>query len=86
MTTRYKTYVCPLQMLDRLVNMPIERLTRRIFEYDYISGIGNWCYGIKTLFHKRDLEYVYYNKQLVSKELPLSKIESLMAREWEWKV
>jgi hypothetical protein len=82
MCPKFRRYVCLFRFWDRMVKMPVERLTRQVFDYDHRHSLGNWCSDMKMLFQRLDLEHVYDNKQLVPHDLAMSRLESIMTREW----
>ena len=52
-----------LRLWNRLVNMDENRLTKKIFNYDYsMPGGKSWCSDVKTILTKVDLLTNFYDK------------------------
>ena len=52
-----------LRLWNRLVNMNENRLTKKVFNYDYsMTGGKNWCSEVKTILTKVDLLTHFQNK------------------------
>ena len=52
-----------LLLWNRLVNMDENRLTKKIFNYNYsMPGSVSWCSDVKTILTKEDLLTNFYNK------------------------
>ena len=47
-------YLCLIRFWNRMLNLPDERLTRQISNYDYDKCVKNWCKEIKCIFDKLD--------------------------------
>ena len=43
-------YACAIKLWNRLVNMSDDRLTKQIFNVDYISESASWNMNIKNVF------------------------------------
>ena len=56
-----------LRLWNRLVNMGINRLTKKIFNHDYsMTGGNSWCSDVKTILTKVDILTIFYDKTPVN--------------------
>lgn len=67
-----------LRLWNRLLNMNENRLTRRIFQWDYIKGRNNWCHDVKTILKSIGWGNKYHNVLTDSQN---STVSIAMARE-----
>ena len=68
---RYRRWVNVLRYWNRLVKMDNSRLTKRVFEEDYILGANNWCGEVREIMGHLHLIDHYNNKTTV--DLPRAK-------------
>ncbi len=53
-----------MRFWNRVLMMDESRLTRKIFEYDYVKCKDNWCAQMKKLFYKLDERDIFNNKSM----------------------
>ena len=77
-----------LRLWNRLLNMDENRLTKHIFQWDYMKCRNNWCHDIKTLLKSVDCGNMYLSastdKQnvIISIEFAKDKLTSNYKAKW----
>ena len=75
--TRESRYLCLFNYWNKLVNMRHDRLTKCIFNFDYLQcNLNNWSRYMKNLCEHLELD-IYESKQPVSILLVKSNINKL---------
>ena len=54
-----------LRMWNRFISFSDDRLTKRIFQWDYLLCSHNWCTELKTIFDEVGLSHIFQNQQPV---------------------
>ena len=79
---RESRYLCLFNYWNKLVNMREDRLTKCIFNWDYLQcNVNNWSSDMKNLCEQLELDF-YESKQPVSTLLVKSKINNLHQNNW----
>ena len=79
---RESRYLCLLNYWNKLVNMREDRLTKCIFNWDYLQcNVNNWSSDMKNLCEQLELDF-YESKQPVSTLLVKSNINNLHQNNW----
>ena len=78
----------PYQVLElnRVLSMPDDRLTKKVFNYDYEKSCKNWSSGIKELFINLQMENVFTEKLACDLELVKAKTKDIMTTSWQREV
>ena len=76
-----------IRMWNKLVLMEDYRITKRMFNYDYVQCQNNsWNFEVKSIFDKIDMTYSYKTKETVDMCLVKQKLFSYYAESWPDKV
>ena len=76
-----------IRMWNKLIVMDDSRLTKRMFNYDYVQCQNNsWNFEVKSIFDKIDMTYSYETKETVDMCLVKQKLFSYYAESWPDKV
>ena len=62
------TFTSILQISNRLLKLPDNHLTKRIYIDDFYlaqSGHDNWCSHVFKILEKLNLEYLFYERKMV---------------------
>jgi len=71
----YKYYISCLRYWNRLIKMNPDRLTRKVFEWDFqLLNSNSWCYKIESIFEKIGLWDFFSN----GKEIDLKVAKDLL--------
>lgn len=62
----YRRWGSMLRFWNRLIKMDNDRLTKKVFEFDYAKGINNWSFDIKEVMKKLGLLHHYEQKSLIN--------------------
>ena len=68
MSTENRQYLSMLRFWNRLLKLPDNRLTKRIFIDDfYLAQFGheNWCSNVFKILEKLNLEHLFYERKMV---------------------
>ena len=76
----YNRYLCAFRFWNRLLNMEDSRLTKQIFNWDYVNQRG-WCQYIKHLLIQLDLECVFSEKPTIDIDRVKIKL-NFMQEQW----
>ena len=47
------------RLWNRLIDMPRDRLTRKVFDWDYSLCRNNWSFEVKNIFENCNLLHIY---------------------------
>ena len=83
LTDKYQRYLAILRFWNRLIGMPNDRVTKKIFNWDFDNDRNGWCGDVKTILSLLDMSDVYQNQQPCSLNLALSKLESIRQLQWK---
>ena len=79
---RDSRHLCLFNYWNKLVNMRDDRLTKRIFNWDYLQcNVNNWSSDMKNLCEQLELD-IYESKKPVSTLLVKSNINKLHQNNW----
>ena len=68
MSTENRQCLSVLRFWNRLLKLPDNRLTKRIFIDDFYlaqSGHENWCLNVFKILGKLNLEHLFYERKMV---------------------
>lgn len=85
LTPKLSRYICRVRLWNRLVAMEENRLTKKIFEWDYGIGKRNWCRQMKSLFEELQVD-VYRNKDVCDLDSLGLKLKGIMLNTWKSQV
>ena len=71
-----------LRFWNRILNIDIHRLLRRVFETAYRLCNNNWCSEIKTVMSRLELDEYFENKLFVNLDSFKHKTASLYTKNW----
>ena len=80
---KYIIHVNTLRLWNRLVNMPLERLTKQIFLGMYHSNETNWCKELYNIFSQIDMQHVFHNKTVCNLDFCKEKLMELAQNDWK---
>ena len=83
LTDKYRRYHAILRFWNRLIGMPNDRVTKKIFNWDFENDRNGWCGDVKTILSLLDMSDVYQNQQPCDLNLALSKLESMCQLQWK---
>ena len=83
LTDKYRRYLAILRFWNRLIGMPNDRVTKKIFNWDFENDRNSWCGDAKTMLSLLDMSDVYHNQQPCDLNLALSKLESICQLQWK---
>jgi hypothetical protein len=78
----YRRWMCMIRYWNRLILLPDDRLTKRVFIADYNSNGNNWCSDIKQILTKLDLMEFFDNKSVIYLSEAHSKLNNYYSRLW----
>ncbi len=85
--TQIKRQCNMMKYWNRLIEMDNERLTKKIFLYDYHNcDKNNWCSEMKMLFHSVDMNDVFDNMLMCDVDLFCKKNVELAETRWKFGV
>ena len=70
----YRRWVNMIRLWNRLINMDDNRITKCLFNVDYVVIGKTWCSDLKSLLHQINMQQSFENKQTVN----LEHVESLV--------
>ena len=82
---KYRRFMNMLRYWNRLVRMSNNRLTKKLFVYDYecsIIGNRNWCSEIETIFDDINMSSIFIDKNECCMEAIKKELFNLYEREW----
>ena len=84
---KFHHFLCMLRYWNRLMKMDSNRLTRKIFEYDFTHvETSNWSGNILLIAEKLQMEDVLLKGELFDLSYAQEKLFSLMQEEWAEKI
>ena len=57
-----------IRLLNRLISVDDNRLTKCVFNLDYTAAGKTWCSDLKHLLHQVNMQKSFENKQIVNLE------------------
>ena len=84
-TPRLNRYIPIVRLWNRLLLMNDDRLTKKIFLWDYSQSNG-WCKEISKIFNEMDMGDKFSEKQFCDLRAVKSKTIDLMARQWKFEL
>ena len=80
--SKFRKYMSILRFWNRLVNMPIERLTKQVFLVDYHSAEKNWSSQVKEIFLLIDMAHIFTSLSLCDLDTCGDKLTNVAKNEW----
>lgn len=74
-------YLCMMRLWNRLINMPNDRLTKKVFAWDREMANG-WCSEIKKVFRQLDLLDNYNENRTCDLKNVKTKLTTIMKQNW----
>ena len=63
--------------------MPNDRITKKIFKWDFENDRNSWCGDVKSVLSLLDMSDVYQNQQPCDLNLAISTLESICEIQWK---
>ena len=82
---RLNRYIPLIRLWNRLLLMKDDRLTKKIFMWDYKQKNG-WCSEISKIFHKFNLGQKFSDKQFCDLRVITKKVNETMGDQWKTEV
>ena len=82
---RLNRYIPLIRLWNRLLLMKDDRLTKKIFMWDYKQKNG-WCSEISKIFHKLNLGQKFKDKQFCDLRVISKKVNEAMGDHWKGEV
>ena len=82
----FSRYLCMIRFWNRLIEMHDDRLTKKVFLYDYEKCCKNWNSEIKDIFVKLDMENIFNERIVCDLNHVKTKIHEIMERNWRQEV
>ena len=79
---KFSRMINKLRFWNRVVSMHPDRLTRQVFEWDWLSRNNNWSMEMYSVFKMLDMETNFNQLNVCDKNLYLTKIQFLVQEEW----
>ena len=79
----YNIYLHKVRLWNKLTSMHPDRLTKNIFERDWLKRYNNWSSELCTMFDKIDMSNVIYNQGVCSIKDAQRNFKILCANEWK---
>ena len=70
-------YVCIARLWNRLIKMPDDRLTKKIFKWDREKS-GGWCSEVKKIFDQLQLSACYNDNSICDQEYVKNRTKVIM--------
>jgi hypothetical protein len=80
--SRVRRQVAMVRYWNRLVEMPEERLTKQVFLWDYHLRRNNWSHGMRRLYRELEVEHVFNDLLLYSKERAWATLHANHCSKW----
>ena len=71
-----------IRFWNRLIRMDSNRLTRKVFDWDYSLCRNNWSDHMKTIFLKTDFENVFYSRMFSDVNEASIKLHNIQKSDW----
>ena len=78
--------ICRIRLWNRIVAMENDRLTRKIFDWDYNICKRNWAKDMKLLFEELDTTSVILHKEVCCIENVIPKLREKMIHDWKLEI
>lgn len=78
----YRHWINILRYWNRLLVMDENRLTRKVFDFDYAQRNNNWSCQVKQIMDKVGLTQNYLEKSCVNLQIAKEKISDYYSRKW----
>ena len=84
MVSSSRRWINILRLWNKLIKMNENRLTKKVFEYDYFVLLGGkiWCSDVKTILTKVDLLTNFYDKTPVDLEEIENQLLNIHMIDW----
>ena len=84
MVSSSRRWINILRLWNKLIKMNENRLTKKVFEYDYSVVLGGkiWCSDVKTILTKVDLLTHFYDKTPVDLEEIENQLLNIHMIDW----
>ena len=83
LTDKYRRYLAILRFWNGLIGMPNDRVTKKIFKWDYENDGNSLCGDVKTILSFLDMSHVYQNQHPCDLNLALTKLEFPCELQWK---
>jgi hypothetical protein len=80
--SRYRRWLNMLRFWNRLINFDSDRITKLVFDQDYMLCNNNWCSEIKSIMTSLDLSHAYYSRSIIDLQTAELKLKTLYSRQW----
>jgi hypothetical protein len=84
--TNYRRWLHMLRMWNRLVLLDDNRITKQVFNMDYIRCQNNWCSEVKDIMTKLGLNDQFTSRQPINLEEAKQSITKLHKTDWRLQV
>ena len=71
-----------LRFWNRLLSLQSTRLTRRVFDWDYVCNYTGWCIDIQNILESVNMLHLYYEKLVCPIEEVTRKLMSVYESHW----
>ncbi len=78
----YRRHLDMLRFWNRVISMNPNRLTKRVFENDYLLGKANWCSEVKEILTEVNLAHIFVNRTKCDINILTEKPKEKLNREW----
>ena len=68
---------------NRLVTLPVHRLTRKVFDWDYNLGLQNWSSDIRELFAICDRINIFENREICDLRCMQTLLMNIEVENWD---
>jgi len=75
--------VSVIRLWNRLIDMPQDRLTRKIFDWDYSVCKNNWSFEVKKILENCNLLYMYNECSICDTVIVKDKLMEQYVEKWE---
>ena len=86
LSPKYTRILCKVRLWNRLVQMDSSRLTKKIFEWDWLIRRNNWSSDICSTFLKLDSHTHFYNQDQFDFKALKERVWELAQEEWRTSV
>ena len=86
MSCEHRQHLSILRLWNRILKLPDDRLTKKIFIDDYYlaqSGHRNWCWNVFKILEKTNLESSFYEREPVDIEDVKDQFLNIQNRAWK---
>lgn len=82
LSPRYRRFKCILRYWNRLLDMSNDRLTKHVFNSDYLLCNNNWSADVKCICRMLDIDNVFDNRTSLCSDDLVGKLHVLDEQEW----